>query len=188
MLSPAVYSLLEAWVPYTPPSSPPCLQTLNTHTLVIVGLLTSDGLLALFFPPFCLQKEKHTAFVFQSGASSLSTITVKLLKECLNFFSFCCMVLLWKVTTKTTFTSVGLLWNATTQGNFSTKKPHMVKRDLFLVLKVLAIPFRGGITQRETCTPMTKRVYFLSSYGDAEMMQNPHTMQKCVSTYSQFSY
>lgn len=85
---PAVYSLLEAWVLDTPPSSPPSLQTLNTHTLVIVGLLTSDALLALVFPPFCLEKEKHTAFVFQLGASSLLIIIVKLLEEFLRFFYF----------------------------------------------------------------------------------------------------
>lgn len=33
-------------------------------------------------------KEKHTAFVFQLGASSLLTITVKLLKEFLRFIFF----------------------------------------------------------------------------------------------------
>lgn len=46
---------------------PACSQSVlcTPHTLVIVGLLISDALLALFFPPFCLQKEKHIAVVLK---------------------------------------------------------------------------------------------------------------------------
>lgn len=95
-----VYSKLEAKVLYAPPSSPPCPQTLSTHTLVIVGLLISDALLALFFPPFCLQKEKHIAFVLQVGTSSLLTVTVSLQRNASIYFFFPSMVLLWKVTIK----------------------------------------------------------------------------------------
>lgn len=80
-------------------------------------------------------KEKHTAFVFQLGASSLLTITVKLLKEFLRFIFFLLQGSTMKSHTKITFTSVCLLWNAKAQGNFSTKKTHMVKRDLILVLQ-----------------------------------------------------
>lgn len=89
----------------------------------------------IVFPPFCLQKEKHAAFVFPIRSSSLSTTTGKFWKGFLRSSSLCCMHLLWKVTTEITFISVGLLWNAKSQGNFSTKKSHMVKRDFVLVLQ-----------------------------------------------------
>lgn len=72
---------------YVPPSSPPSPQTLSTHTLVIVGLLISDAQVALFFPPFCLQKEKHIAFVLKVGTSSLLTMSEPFKGIPLGFFA-----------------------------------------------------------------------------------------------------
>lgn len=108
------------------PLSPPSLQTLNIHTLVTVGLLTRDALLALFFHPFCLQKEK-LFFFFSIRSFKPINHNREAFKGIPQIFFFCCMVLLQKVTKKITFISVSLLWNAKTQGKFSTKKNPMVK-------------------------------------------------------------